>query len=145
MQNFGPIHFYFIKLKLFSFLIARYPTDSLRGSVLTLRARPTGRVWVSKSLEPFQYQLGFSNFFLLQNVLSPEGRCVYASPVRVQLFLLMFYLVQEEVPGVQKPIGFIAFFLRENVLSPGGGSKKGPLRVPNLRSFCFISLQGTFF
>ena len=26
-----------------------------------------------------------------QNVLSPEGRCVYASPVRVQLFLLMFY------------------------------------------------------
>ena len=30
-------------------------------------------------------------------------------------------------------------------LSPGVGISKGPLRVPNLRSFSFISLQGTFF
>ena len=38
---------------------------------------------------------------------------------------------------VKKRGHFSSIVIRD--LSPGGGVSKGPLRVPNLRSFCFIS------
>ena len=59
---------------------------------------------------------------LPQNVLSPEGRCVYASPVRVQLFLLMFYFVRKWTLKKKghPSIVILAKLFPQNVLSPEG-------------------------
>ena len=66
--------------------------------------------------------------------------------VVIDTFQVHEYVHNKKKPSAfQKSKGFLNFFLPQNVLSPGGGANLGPLRVPNLRSFSFISVYGTFF
>ena len=55
----------------------------------------------------------------------------------VQLILFPFIGVSKSLEHFKNLKGF-SFFLPPNVLSPGGGANKGPLRVPNLRSFLYL-------
>ena len=57
-------------------------------------------------------------FFNLENVLSPEGRCI-AYPVGVQLILVPFIVVSKSLEHFKNPISFSNFFLLQNVLSDG--------------------------
>ena len=55
--------------------------------------------------------------FCFKMFYPPEGDAQHIQQ-GVQLFLLLFYLVQEEVPGVQNPIRFIAFFFLRKCFIP---------------------------
>ena len=58
---------------LISFFNARYPTDSLRGPVQTLRRGAERRVGASKSLEHFKKLKGFSIFFCFKMFYLTDG------------------------------------------------------------------------
>ena len=60
-----------------------------------------------------------SQLFFLENVLSPEGRCV-VYPVGVQLILFPFIVLVNVYCTFKNRLGFLRFLNLENVLSPEG-------------------------